>query len=291
MDKITVIVTIYNRLEYARNILLSLLNQTQMIDELIFVDDGSKENVENIIEDLIERCSFSIKKTYQADLNFRAARSRNNGAREAKGDYLIFLDQDMIIPDDFIEKIYKARKRKRIICTKVISSTEEQKNKIQCEIKKENKVNYTYIYQKYINNTQKVEVVRKIKKDMIYRYLYKLRLRQRGIKLLGLNFSLYKEDYIAINGFDEKYVGWGEEDDDFGNRFFKYGGEVESIKFKEYPIHMYHPSAPSKIDLPNLKYYQKRKKEISKTNYRAKYGYDNILDKDEISVEVIKEKI
>ena len=54
MDKITVIVTIYNRLEYARNILLSLLNQTQMIDELIFVDDGSKENVEDIIEDLIE---------------------------------------------------------------------------------------------------------------------------------------------------------------------------------------------------------------------------------------------
>ena len=35
MEKITVIVTLYNRLEYARNMILALLNQTKMIDELI----------------------------------------------------------------------------------------------------------------------------------------------------------------------------------------------------------------------------------------------------------------
>lgn len=109
--------------------------------------------------------------------------------------------------------------------------------------------------------------------------------------MASLIFAVYKEDFIAINGFDEKYVGLGEEDDDFGNRFFKYGGEVESIKYERHPIHMFHPSSPSKKDLPNLAYYRQRKKEISKTNYRTEYGYDNILDKDEISIEVIKEKI
>ena len=45
MEKITVIVTLYNRLEYARNMILALLNQTKMIDELIFADDGSKDDV------------------------------------------------------------------------------------------------------------------------------------------------------------------------------------------------------------------------------------------------------
>ena len=41
-EKISVIVTLYNRLEYARNMILSLLHQTLMIDELVFADDGSK---------------------------------------------------------------------------------------------------------------------------------------------------------------------------------------------------------------------------------------------------------
>lgn len=291
MDKITVIVTLYNRLEYARNMILALLNQTKMIDELIFADDGSKDDVKDVIGDLIERCPFTIKKTYQADLNFRAARSRNNGAREASGDFLIFLDQDVIFSNDFIEKIYNARQKKKIICGRAIFIEEHIKNSIQGEINKKGQLEFDNLYDKYISKEEIEDIDKKFKKDTLYKYLYRMKLRGRGIKMASLIFAVYKEDFIAINGFDEKYVGWGEEDDDFGNRFFKYGGEVESIKYKRHPIHMFHPSSPSKKDLPNLIYYKQRKKEISKTNYRAKYGYDNILDKDEISIEVIKEKI
>lgn len=55
-EKISVIVTLYNRLEYARNMILSLVNQTLMIDELIFADDGSKEDVTNNIKGIIAEC-------------------------------------------------------------------------------------------------------------------------------------------------------------------------------------------------------------------------------------------
>lgn len=291
MEKITVIVTLYNRLEYARNMILALLNQTKMIDELIFADDGSKDDVKDVIGDLIERCPFTIKKTYQADLNFRAARSRNNGAREANGDFLIFLDQDVIFSNDFIEKIYNARQKKKIICGRAIFVEENIKNSIQDEIIKNGQLNFDDLYDRYITNEEHQLMNSAFRKDILYKYLYKIKLRSRGIKMASLIFAVYKKDFIAINGFDEKYIGWGEEDDDFGNRFFKYGGEVESIKYKRHPIHMFHPSSPSKKDLPNLAYYRQRKKEISKTNYRAEYGYDNILDKDEISIEMIKKKI
>lgn len=288
MEKITVIVTLYNRLEYARNMILALLNQTKMIDELIFADDGSRDDVKDVIGDLIEKCPFTIKKTYQEDIAFRLARSRNNGAKEASGDFLIFLDQDVILPNDFIEKFYNNRKEKLMLCTKAIFTEEEQKNLIQRDIEEKYSINFDKIYDKYITQKQKKEVQKKIKKDILYKYLYRLKLRSRGVKIAGLIFALYKKDYIEINGFDEKFVGWGEEDDDFGNRFFKYGGEVEVIEFSNYPIHMYHPSAISKKDSPNLVYYRQRKKEISKNNYKPEFGYANSKDKDIIEVKIIK---
>lgn len=288
MEKITVIVTLYNRLEYARNMILALLNQTKMIDELIFADDGSRDDVKDVIGDLIEKCPFTIKKTYQEDIAFRLARSRNNGVREASGDFLIFLDQDVILPNDFIEKFYNNRRKKIMLTTRAIYSEKSQKDFIQKEIEKVKKLVFDELYDKYIKNEQKKEIKSRIRKDFLYKILYRIKLRSRGVKIAGLIFALYKKDYIAINGFDEKFVGWGEEDDDFGNRFFKYGGEVESIKLIKYPIHMYHPSAISKKDSPNIAYYRQRKKEISKNSYKPEYGYNNSRDKDIVKVEIIK---
>lgn len=284
-EKISVIVTLYNRLEYARNMILSLINQTLMIDELIFADDGSKEDVADIIKDLIDKCSFEIKCVYQEDIGFRLARSRNNGARTATGEFLIFLDQDVIMPDDFIEKIYNVRKKKRIISSRGILSYEWQKKKIQMELNKGR--NFSEIYN-IITLEQKNEIKKFMKKDILYRFLYKLKLRARGAKIVGLIFALYKKDYININGFDDKYKGWGKEDDDFGNRFFKYSGETYPVLFKKFPIHMYHLGADSKKDSLNENYYQQRKQEINKKNYKAVNGYYNSIDKDVIKIKTIK---
>ena len=108
------------------------------------------------------------------------------------------------------------------------------------------------------------------------------------MKMIGYFFALYKDDFIKLNGFDEKYIGWGEEDDDFSNRFYKMGGFLKCIEASHPIIHMYHYSAPSKGDSPNMLYYRQRKKEISKNNYKSYYGYDNTLGEDRYNIEKIK---
>lgn len=285
-DKISVIVTVYNRLEYARNIIISLLHQTKMIDELIFADDGSEEDVANVIKELIAKCPFDIKVVYQKDIGFRLARSRNNGVRVATGEFLVLLDQDIIMPNDFIEKVYEKRKRKTIVSVRGYLTTEDQKNKIQKII--DTNYDYRKIYGILYNKKDDDFFQKIITKDKIYSFLYKLRLRNRGAKMVGLMSALYKEDYIAINGFDDKYKGWGKEDDDFCNRFYKYGGEVQPVRLKEYLIHMYHHFSNTKAESLNEEYYQRRKKEISSKNYKATNGYINSIDKDEIKVKILK---
>ncbi|WP_373078802.1 glycosyltransferase [Fusobacterium varium] len=284
-EKISLIVTLYNRLEYARNMILALQQQTKQIDELIFADDGSSEDVYEYIKDLLQECKFKIKYVYQQDIGFRLAASRNNGARAAENEYLIFLDQDVIFDKDFIKLIYESRKKKRMIFSEALGSSDEEKQRIQKIINE--KYDYEAIYE-IMPEEKKLEQDSFVKKEKLYNILYKLKLRTRGAKIVGLIFSLYKEDYIAINGFDENYVGWGHEDDDFGNRFFKYGGETYSFKFKRYPIHMYHKSASPKDGSINESYYRKRKKEISKSNYTCKYGFNNRKDEDDVNLNYIK---
>ena len=285
-EKISVIVTLYNRLEYARNMILSLLHQTLMIDELVFADDGSKDDVADVIKDLVDRCPFEIKVVYQEDIGFRLARSRNNGARVATGDFLIFLDQDVIMPDDFIEKIYNNRKVKRITFTRGFLTSEEEKNRIQEIINK--KYDFNEIYKIIYTYQDNKNFRRVMYKDIFYSFLYKLKLRKRGAKIAGLMFALYKTDYLAINGFDENYRGWGKEDDDFCNRFFKYGGETYCVLLKECIIHMYHKVASSKSESPNEDYYQKRKQEISKNNFKSINGYSNSTEKNSVTIKDLK---
>lgn len=284
-DRISVIVTLYNRLEYARNMILALQKQTKQIYELIFADDGSSEKVIDYIVDLVDTCRFKIKHVYQEDTGFRLARSRNNGAKVAEGEYLIFLDQDVIFDSDFIQKIYDNRRKKRMIFSEALGSSLEEKNLIQEKIRE--KYDYNQIYE-LINDEKKEEQEKIVQKEKFYNLLYKLKLRNRGAKIVGLIFSLYKEDFININGLDEKYIGWGFEDDDFGNRFFKYGGNTFAFRMERYPIHMYHKSANPITGSVNEKYYRARKKEISKNNYRCEYGYDKTLGEDKYSLFIIK---
>lgn len=285
-ESISLIVTLYNRLEYARNMILSLLNQTKQIDELIFADDGSKEYVLEYIKDLLPRCKFKIKYVIQEDIGFRLARSRNNGARIAEGKFLIFMDQDVIFDQDFIEKIYNSRKKKRLIFSEALGSSEQERDMIQ-NILKQDGYDYQKIYS-VMPIEKKKEQDQIVKKEKLYNILYNLRLRTRGAKIVGLIFALYKEDFINLNGFDEKYIGWGHEDDDFGNRFFKYGGKTYSFKMEQYPIHMYHKSASPKEGSVNESYYRQRKKEINTRNYKCEFGYSNRLGEDMPILKIIK---
>lgn len=285
-DKISFIATIYNRPDYARNVIFMLQKQTHKIDELIFADDGSKENIGDCIKDLLPSCDFAVKHVTQADLGFRAARSRNNGVRASEGNFLIFIDSDLIAPPDFVETIYKNRKKKRIVFSLGIPSSEEQKIAIQNVISQG--FDYDKIYQ-IISDEQKNKMRMFWLKCKLYEFLYRLKLRSRGSKLISMAFALYKKDFISLNGFDDKYKGWGKEDDDLGNRFFKYGGRAKMVLPLRFPIHMYHkPVVRGKgVKEPNEAYYRARKKEISKTNFRCENGYANSVDTDKITFSVL----
>ena len=86
---------------------------------------------------------------------------------------------------------------------------------------------------------------------------------------------------------DENYNGWGEEDDDFGNRLYVAGVKGKELKTPNMQIHLWHYSDPTKKHSMNEEYYYKRKKEIfSNKNYFCKNGCSET--RDDIKITILK---
>ena len=282
--KISVIVPIYNRLEHFRALFICLLRQNRQIDELIITDDGSSQQILDYIADLIPKASFKIKHIYQEDKGFRKTRALNNGVINSEGELLVFCDQDLIFGEEYIEYMEKNIKKGCFLLCRPISVNEEEKNIILKKIELSNK------YEELLKPLPKdyLESVNKtLKTDRKRRILNILKLSKRGIKLVGMSYAVMKSDYLKVNGYDENYNGWGEEDDDFGNRLYVAGIKGKELKTPNMQIHLWHYSDPTKKHSMNEEYYYKRKKEIfSNKNYFCKNGCSET--RDDIKITILK---
>ena len=103
MPSISIIVAIFNRRDELFELLTSLIQQTDKNFELIIVDDGSQIDLRPTIEQF---SSILDIKFFRKD-NSGPGLTRNYGARRASNDWLVFVDSDVIVEKDYIEKIKK----------------------------------------------------------------------------------------------------------------------------------------------------------------------------------------
>lgn len=101
MPLISIVVAIYNRKDELFELLNSLSRQTDKDFEVIIVDDGSKIT----LLPTVETFHGMLDTQFFRKENTGPGLTRNYGARRAKGSWLVFLDSDVIVEADYIEKI------------------------------------------------------------------------------------------------------------------------------------------------------------------------------------------
>ena len=106
---ITVIIPVYNMDEYLDICLNSVINQSLSELEILCIDDGSTDRSNEIIKLFVSKDSrIRCIRTN----NLGAAHARNIGIREAKGEYLAFIDADDYYYDKYaLEHLYFANKK------------------------------------------------------------------------------------------------------------------------------------------------------------------------------------
>jgi len=274
--RISVILSAYERPDLLKLALLSIGHQTSLADEVIIIDDGSERDLAASVREYAASLPFaSVKHVRQEDRGFRLARSRNNGIREACGDYIVFWDQDVVATRGYLGLFARHCRPREFLVALPVMMTEQQSGRIGPEMV------VLGDYSGVLTGDQVKGIRRQYIKDMGYYYLGKVLRRNRcRPKLRGGYFGMLREDLLLVDGFDENYLGWGAEDDDLGRRLYRAGVVGRTVFRDEFPVHLWHPHRTGAEDSPNLPYYNRRRKEIARGDYHAVNGLSNPLDAD-----------
>ena len=103
MVRISIIVPVYNVENKIHRCLDSILTQSFTDYELILIDDGSTDNSGKICDDYSAK-NDKIIVIHQT--NKGASAARNTGIKQAKGDYISFVDSDDYLHKDYLETLY-----------------------------------------------------------------------------------------------------------------------------------------------------------------------------------------
>jgi glycosyltransferase involved in cell wall biosynthesis len=103
MYKVSVIIPSYNKAQFIKDTLQSVLVQTYPNWECIIVDDGSTDDSMQIINDFVEKDSRFSFLPKDGKLKKGPSSSRNLGIQNAKGEYVVFLDADDLLSPECLE--------------------------------------------------------------------------------------------------------------------------------------------------------------------------------------------
>ena len=227
--KVTLIISTYNSPNMLRLCLMSIPKQTVMPDEIIIADDGSTDETRQLIEEMAKEITCPVKHAWQEDRGFRLAESRNNALRMCQGDYVVFIDGDIIMERHFIED-HKRLAEKGFFVVGSRSKLSAQANNRLFNRRKPNihwfskgvKSRLNAIYMPWLS------------------FYTKNMYKKEWDKGRGANMAMFMSDLKAVNGFDSDMVGYGLEDTDIIVRLVNLGLRRKWAKFQAIEFHLYH---------------------------------------------------
>ncbi|HEU4653682.1 MAG TPA: glycosyltransferase family 2 protein [Steroidobacteraceae bacterium] len=224
--QVSLIITTYNWPDALALTLASVAAQTLPPTEVIVADDGSGPATRRIVEDWATR--LPIQHVWQDDVGFRLARSRNLALAAARGEYIVLIDGDMILHRRFIED--------HVACARPDCFVQGARPRLSPEV------------------TARLLATRSIAVSPLSPGLeprpYAVRNRVLSIAtsriksslggIQGCNQSFWRHHVLQVNGYDERFTGWGPEDREFAARLLHIGVKRHYVRHRAVAFHLHH---------------------------------------------------
>ncbi len=232
--KISIIISTYEAPQALRKVLKGMLLQTLPPQEVIVADDGSGPETGEVLKEYKRLLPFPLLHVRHEHKGFRLAKIRNEALKVASGNYVVFLDGDCIPEPHFLEDHLRLAEKGFFFQGKRILLSREASEHIQPEDLASRAKLFGLMLKGNLKNAHH-----------IFRAPFIPPIKDTGLKgTKGCNLAVAMADLMAVNGFNEDFLGWGREDSELVARLYKYGLRRKLHPFMALCYHLWHPEQP-----------------------------------------------
>jgi glycosyltransferase involved in cell wall biosynthesis len=244
-----VVVTTYNRLPLLRLALRGWRRQTVQDFALTVADDGSTAETGEFVRDFAREASFPVEHVWWEKKGFRRAGILNEAVRRSEGEpLLLFTDGDCVPPARFLERHLAAHGPRTLAVGGAVYLDRQTTWKIGEEDVDEG------AHERLGSLRERFANRKRGWKSRIGVWLG----RPKRPKILGLNVGIDRGLFEELNGYDERFVGYGLEDSDLRDRAMalRPKPDVRILYGKNDTVHLWHLPATTARKRPNVAYYE-----------------------------------
>ncbi len=232
----SLILTTYDRPDALHTVLSSLALQNRLPDEVLVADDGSGPQTAECVQFWQKQGRFPLHHIWQPDCGFRASAARNQAIARSSADYLIFLDGDCIALADFVHRhLELAEPGWFLVGNRVLLD-----QGLTARILKGLEDPLQWSAWQWLRARGRGEANRIAPLLRLSDGGWRKCRRRRWQGARTCNLGVWREDVLAINGFDERYQGWGHEDADLIVRLLHLGRRRKDGQFSVPVVHLWH---------------------------------------------------
>lgn len=227
---ISLIISTYNWPEALSRCLASVAAQTVRPTEILVADDGSTDETRHVVTEFARNSDISVVHVWHEDEGFRLSAIRNKAIAQAKGDYIIQTDGDVVLEKHFVQDHKELAERGCFICgSRVRLDKEISSRLLSGEVAEPSLFSMPL---SYASNSFRCKPLRQ--------YLSTRYGQKKVDHLRGCNMAFWRDDLVAVNGYNEDLTQWGHEDGELAFRLYFNGVRKKFIKFGAVLYHLYH---------------------------------------------------
>ncbi len=237
--RLSVVILTSDRPDALRLVLKGLSRQSVRPFEVVVTEDGASPATRGCVEEAGPTLPVPLAHVVQEHRGPRMARARNRGIARARGDYLVFLDGDMVPARSFVaDHLAFARPGCFVQGSRVLAP-----EPVTRRLLAEGRVDVPLLAPGLGRRRHLLRVP-------ALRDLWGRPHRRRdGAK--SCNLAFWRADLVRLNGFNEAMEGWGLEDAELVQRAFHLGLWRRDLRMGGAAVHLWHPPHVLGEDNPN----------------------------------------